>query len=106
MIHPNKGYSECNTPYSYGVCREKRRQNCIIGSDLYQGKQRSLLVSALALDWSAVRAFRSLSDACLWEIRAGSDYLSSGRFRITEVRRKGNRFVEILDGTVETQNFG
>lgn len=100
-FHPHKGYFRVNTPYFMAYAG--RNDGRIVLSDriCIRGSNRSLLVSALALDGLPLE--RSAHYLLLVFGESGLDQttyhpVDSG---ITEVRRKGNRFVEILDGTVE-----
>ncbi len=100
-FHPHKGYFRVNTPYFMAYAG--RNDGRIVLSDriCIRGSNRSLLVSALALDGLPLE--RSAHYLLLVFGESGLDQttyhpVDSG---ITEVRRKGNRFVEILDGMVE-----
>lgn len=70
-----------------------------------KGNNRSLFIGALSLDSQPLTSSRHYLLTIFGETGLDQTTYHPVDFRTTEVRRKGERFVEILDGTVEIHHL-
>lgn len=105
FFNPHKGYFRVNTPHFQSYAGRNSGKIVLSEQICIKGTNRSLLVSSLSLDGHPLE--RSTHYLLLIIGESGLDQTTYHPvdFRITEVRRKGNRFVEILDGTVEIRTL-